>query len=151
MHIFTIYNSVFCVGVCNTSISVVYRKIVFTNYGNYGRIVMVMKVKINMKRTGTRIMQRRKELGLKQRDFAEMVELSENQISNIENGANCPSMKSFVKICNALGVTPDYFMLGSIKDEPIGNICDSLKLLSFEEQKMISKLIETYIFEKDKQ
>lgn len=37
---------------------------------------------------GARIMQRRKLLGMKQSELAELIGVSDNQISNIENGVS---------------------------------------------------------------
>ena len=101
-----------------------------------------------MKKVGVRIMQRRRELGIRQNDFADMVGLSKNQVSNIENGNSYPSIKSFVNICNASGVTPDYFLLGAVKSEPNEDIVDALRLCSKEEQETIARLIEAYLLSK---
>ena len=51
---------------------------------------------------GARIMQRRKLLGMKQSELAEIIGVSDNQISNIENGRSYPKLNSFMLICKAL-------------------------------------------------
>mgnify|MGYP002711605695 FL=1 len=51
---------------------------------------------------GARIMQRRKLLGMKQSELAELIGVSDNQISNIENGRSYPKLNSFMLICKAL-------------------------------------------------
>ena len=48
---------------------------------------------------GSRIMQRRKEKHIKQSEIAEMLNVSENQISNIENGKSFPRLQNFLKLC----------------------------------------------------
>ena len=61
---------------------------------------------------GKRIQTRRKELKIKQLDFAERLNIFTNHLSSIENGKEKPSLDTFVKICNYLNVTPDYLLLG---------------------------------------
>lgn len=47
--------------------------------------------------------------------FSKKTNLSNNHISNIENGYSVPSIETFAKICNALNITPDYLLLGTLK------------------------------------
>ena len=65
---------------------------------------------------GARIMQRRKLLGMKQSELAEIIGVSDNQISNIENGRSYPKLNSFMLICKALDCNADYFFSGVISD-----------------------------------
>lgn len=58
---------------------------------------------------GTRIMQRRKELNIKQSELAELLDVSDNQISNIENGKSFPKFNKFVLLCNTLQCNADFF------------------------------------------
>ena len=46
-------------------------------------------------------MQRRKEKHIKQSEIAEMLNVSENQISNIENGKSFPRLQNFLKLCES--------------------------------------------------
>lgn len=98
---------------------------------------------------GTRIMQRRKQFGIKQKELAELVGLTDNQISNIENGISFPRMGNFLKICDVLHASPDYFIIGTIRREIPENITDMLSLCSQEEQKTLWLLLETYIHRND--
>ena len=77
---------------------------------------------------GARIMQRRKLLGMKQSELAELIGVSDNQISNIENGRSYPKLNSFMLICKALDCNADYFFSGVISDslpEQIGEMLSS--------------------------
>lgn len=105
-------------------------------------------LEIDYKKIGYRISQRRKELKIRQSDLAKVLDISDNHVSNIENGHNPPSLKTFLELCNALNTTPDYFLLGNIKMTPSENINDMLKLCTPEELEMIQKLLETYLFDK---
>lgn len=69
---------------------------------------------VDYKKIGIRIAQRRKEIKMKQNVLAKKkTNLSNNHISNIENGYSVPSIETFAKICNALNITPDYLLLGT--------------------------------------
>ena len=98
---------------------------------------------------GLRIMQRRKEKHIKQSEIAEMLNVSENQISNIENGKSFPRLQNFLKLCEILDCNADYFLSGTIKKSVDQNIIDMVASLSLEEQKVIWKLIDCYIHRND--
>ncbi len=65
---------------------------------------------------GQRIAKRRRVLNLTQEDVAEATGLSNNHISNIENNHSIPSIETLMKICKALNATPDYFLLGTVRN-----------------------------------
>lgn len=72
---------------------------------------------------GARIMQRRKLLGMKQSELAELIGVSDNQISNIENGRSYPKLNSFMLICKALDCNADYFFSAAFAK--ISNVASS--------------------------
>lgn len=94
-------------------------------------------------------MQRRKEKQIKQSELAEILNVSENQISNIENGKSFPRLQNFIKLCDILDCNADYFISGTIKKTVNENIIDMVSSLSLEEQKVIWKLIDCYIHRND--
>ncbi|MCE2449083.1 MAG: helix-turn-helix transcriptional regulator [Candidatus Latescibacteria bacterium] len=58
------------------------------------------------------ILEVRQRLGLSQREVAEKAKVTQQQLSNLEHGANC-NVSTFLKVCNALGVlvaleTPEF-------------------------------------------
>ena len=91
-------------------------------------------------------MQRRKALGLSQEVLAEQVGLSKNHISNIECGRYLPTTKFIFQICNILGETPEYYLIGKISEES-DHILSLIKCLPMDSQKMLCRLIETYLEE----
>ena len=95
---------------------------------------------VDYKKIGVRIAQRRKEIKMKQNTLAEKTNLSNNHISNIENGYSVPSIETFAKICNVLNITPDYLLLGTLKSN---NLCDDKSL------KLISKIIDAILSEQE--
>lgn len=101
-------------------------------------------MEINLRKIGTRIAQRRKELGLNQGQLAEKVHLSNNHISNIENGGSY-SLEVFLSICDALEITPDYVILGAIRSERKEDFLDLLKLCDEHEATILLDIIESFI------
>lgn len=95
---------------------------------------------------GKRIARRRHELGLKQCIVAEKAEISNNYLSNIENGKSIPSLQVFSDICIALSTTPDYFLLGTIRTDDIPKILiDNLKLCNDEAIEMVNDIVLYFI------
>lgn len=72
---------------------------------------------IDYKEVGSRMSKRRKELGLKQYEVCEMIDVNYKYISNLETGRSAPSLDVIMRLCDALQTTPDYFLLGSDKGE----------------------------------
>lgn len=91
-------------------------------------------------------MQRRKAAGLTQEDLAEKVGLSKNHLSNIECGKYIPTTSFILKICEVLGKTPDYYLIGGIA-EPTTDISALIKQLPPESQRILYALLETYLNE----
>lgn len=84
---------------------------------------------------------RRKEK-ISQKELAKAVGISNNYLSNIENGYTIPSLETFTELSVTLGKTPDFFLLGHIREYIVGNIEDSLKLCSKERLNLIYKIVE---------
>jgi len=65
-----------------------------------------------LQKMGMRIMLRRKELRLSQDDVAEITGLTTQTISTAERGVKALRPENIVKLCSALGVSPNYLLLG---------------------------------------
>lgn len=106
---------------------------------------------IEFTRLGKRIAQRRHELGYKQCHLAEQANISNNYLSNIENGRSIPSLETLVDICAALSITPDYLLLGTIKIDNIPNsIINNLKLCNDDSLQLINNLITCVLDNQEK-
>ena len=106
---------------------------------------------IDYKKMGYKIKLARLEKGLTQEQLSEMLDMSNNYISNIERNHSIPSLETFVKICNALEVTPDKILIDSIfiSQEYIKeDIALKLKQCSTDEMKFILKFIDLILTEK---
>lgn len=58
-------------------------------------------------------MTKRKECGLSQETLAEIIGYSKNHLSSVERGKYTPTTNFIIAICNALGETPDYYLIGT--------------------------------------
>lgn len=100
-------------------------------------------MKINYSKLGLRISQRRRELNIRQKHLSKIISVSSNHMSNIENGHSIPSLETFVKICEALEITPDYLLLGNLRTKNIPkNIYDNLLLCNEKSLALISQIVE---------
>lgn len=95
---------------------------------------------------GFRIMFKRKERGFSQEELAERIGLSKNHISNIERGKNIPTTTFILKICEVLGETPDYYLIGT-STKNTDRVTNLIKTLPIDKQELLLKLVEVYISE----
>lgn len=98
---------------------------------------------------GSRIMQRRKAMQIEQSKLAEMINVSENRMSDIEDGKSFPELHNFIKMCKILNCNADYFFSGIIKNTVEQSIIDMIAAMSIEDQKTIWKLVDAYIHRYD--
>ncbi len=95
---------------------------------------------------GKRIKELRKELNISQQELAELADIDQRNLSNIECGVNFPS-KSLLEIANALKVTlPELFDFEHLKvdsDYMKKYITDYLQNVSDENLKTIYRIIRS--------
>lgn len=95
---------------------------------------------------GNRIRVRRKELNLKQGELAGLLSISNNHMSAIESGKQKTSIDTFLNLCEALKVTPDYLLLGSMHANNISkDITDKLRLCSPSDLALAERFIELLV------
>ncbi len=99
---------------------------------------------INKKLIGKRIKHRREVSGLSQEQLAEKLNLSTNHISSMECSKSLLTTKCLLALCDILGGTPDYYLLGELTPETDG-IAALVKQLSPSEQKMLYHLLSAYL------
>ena len=104
----------------------------------------MIKVDLNKKLIGTRIMQRRKSCGYTQEELSEKIDYSKKHISSVERGICIPTTQFIFKICDVLGETPDYYLIGKASAQA-DKISHLIKTLPPDAQRITCKLIEAYI------
>ena len=98
---------------------------------------------IDYKKVGNRISKRRKELGLKQYEVCEMIDVNYKYISNLETGRSAPSLELIMSLCEALQTNPDYFLVGTEVNQNVDkNITDKINNLSDDNKGLISDIID---------
>lgn len=97
----------------------------------------------NLKQFGKRVRRRRNDLGIRQKELATKINISNNHLSNIENGKAVPGFFTFLDICSALNVSPSYLIDGSIYSIE-SEIAEKLNRKSEENKEIISRIIDTF-------
>ncbi|QNB46509.1 helix-turn-helix domain-containing protein [Thermanaerosceptrum fracticalcis] len=123
---------------------------------------MERNVEINNKAIGQRIREEREKLELSREEFAEIIELSDYYVGQLERGERQMSLPVLVKVANCLHVSLDYLIFGknacnayyvhdarntydtfdSNKDTEIN---DLLNKCSPKELELVKKLIKTIL------
>ena len=99
---------------------------------------------IKYDKIGIRLAKRRKELKYTQPQLAEIVGISKNHISQFENGGSV-SLEVLFDLCDALNITPDYLLLGTIRDTPTDDFIDLVKLCNDYEISILSDTANSLI------
>lgn len=104
---------------------------------------------VNYRKIGSRIAQCRKEKKLTQSQLGEIVNLSKNHISNVESGGSY-SLDTLLVICDALDITPDYVLMGTIRNDRKKDFQDVLKLCTDWETSILLAFAELLINSRQK-
>ena len=105
----------------------------------------MVDVKLCLKETGQRIMDRRKKLGLTQEQLAEKSELTTQAVSNFESGKRSMRPENLMKVSSGLGVSTDYLLTGDIIDKDKILLSEKLDKLSPAEVRIIENIIDECI------
>lgn len=102
---------------------------------------------------GKRLAEIRKGQKITQEKLAERTNLANNYISNIENSRSIPSLETLVKLCDALGVTPNDILLGaSLNSNQYMNneLQEKIGQCTPKEKRLISGFISLLLTERDR-
>lgn len=97
---------------------------------------------------GEHIRKHREKAGIKQEEFAELVNLSPTYMGAIERGLKLPRLETFIRIVNALQIPSDVLLSDVLitKNEIYAStIYQQLKQLPDEEQMRIYHVLEVMI------
>ncbi|MGN0490058.1 helix-turn-helix domain-containing protein [Ruminococcus sp.] len=101
---------------------------------------------MSLYKLGEKIRETRLNSCITQEKLAEMVDISTNFMSLIENGRNM-SVETLVKIADALGVTVDYLLSDTMEvqsDKIMTQIAQNLSTLSDDEKLFFLNVIKQY-------
>ena len=107
-------------------------------------------MELDYKAIGTRIAQRRKQLGLKQSEVEEAADIGFKYLSNIERGIYIPSTEVIMRLALALDTTPDEFLVGTARQGEEGwkDIAELLRPMKGK-QLDLAKNFLTWLSEQD--
>lgn len=74
-------------------------------------------MKLDYRAIGERIAHRRRELRLTQAKVAELCDISDQYLSNIERAVSIPSTEVVMRLAAALDTTPDEFLVGTLRTQ----------------------------------
>jgi len=97
---------------------------------------------------GKQIREQRQLKKIKQDKFSEMVGISPVYLSDIERGRKSPSMETFIKIVNTLGVSSDIILKNELhagKPHFLNEITEKLKDLPIAQLRLITDLINAVL------
>lgn len=98
---------------------------------------------IDYREVGRRMAKRRKELGLKQYQVCEMIDVNYKYISNLETGRSAPSLEMLMDICTALKTTPNYLLLGTEVNISNDTLADKISRLDNKSKLLLNDIIDT--------
>ncbi len=100
-------------------------------------------VELDFHEIGRRIAARRKKEKMTQAEVAELCNISDQYVSNIERSVSIPSTEVIVAISMALNTTPDEFLVGTVRkqDERWKDVAEQLRTLNDKQLKLIESLI----------
>ncbi len=76
----------------------------------------------NYEEIGKRIQKTRKEQRFTQSDVAEMLNVTQKHVSEVERGESMFSMKQFIRFCEKLDCSLDYLVLGNSTDPALSGL-----------------------------
>ena len=97
------------------------------------------EITINLFRQRLRSLRTSKNMTLE--ELAARASTSANYLQLIETGKRTPSITTFMKICQALDVTPNLLLLGT-DDRPYSEAVSSIIALSVESEQPLQQLLE---------
>lgn len=95
-----------------------------------------------LKEMGQRIMVRRKALRMTQEEMAEKLGVSTQMISNLELGKKAIRPDNLAKVCDLLGLSADFVLIGTNTKTAVDAVAEKLSQLTAEELQMVSEIID---------
>ena len=102
---------------------------------------------------GKQIRKRRRELDLTQEELSELLGLSPGHLGTLERGWKLPSLETFIRICNVLGVSSDRLLSGVLSAESqvkVSDLSEAIKDLPQLEQTRILHVVQMMVEDSQK-
>ena len=89
----------------------------------------------------TRIRRARERMGYTREQFAEKLDVSVSYLAELERGKTGISVKMLVKVCNVLGLSADYILFGTERQEDTLRL-DAIHRIDEKYLPLLDKMIE---------
>lgn len=98
-----------------------------------------------LREIGLRLYTKRREKGYTQEKLAELTEITPQTISYAEQGRKAMRAENIVKVCNALGISSDYLLMGKEDNGSLSILEDKFKNLTSEQQIYVKLILDSCI------
>ncbi|MBQ3432573.1 MAG: helix-turn-helix transcriptional regulator [Clostridia bacterium] len=96
---------------------------------------------------GSRIIKKRKQLGLSQEELAARADVSPQMLSTAERGSKSILSENLLRISTALGVTADYLLTGRMARADADSLVQKIMAASPETQSKIERIVDILLEE----
>ena len=104
---------------------------------------------IDFKKIGKRIQKTRKEQHYTQGDVAEMLNVTQKHISEVERGESMFSMKQLIRYCENMDCSMDYLILGNSTNTALsglpGEIIDILNGSDADKRALLQRYLRMFV------
>lgn len=98
-----------------------------------------------LEQIGKRIYERRKQLQLTQDDLAERSDVTSQTISSAERGQKSLRSENLLRVSQALGVSADYLLTGSVTGDDLKYLSDKLSCLTPAQYRHLEDVIDSFL------
>lgn len=98
-----------------------------------------------LEQIGKRIHARRKQLRLTQDELAELAGVMPQTISSSERAKTALRPENVIRISQALGVSTDYLLTGSVNGDDLQYLSDKLSRLTPEQYRHLEDVIDSFL------
>lgn len=100
---------------------------------------------ILLEQIGSRILKRRKQLHLTQEELAERSGITPQTVSSAELGKKALRPENIIKLCNALDISTDYLLQGTVNQQDSSSLMIKMSVLTPVQYRHLEDIINSYI------
>lgn len=98
-----------------------------------------------LQQIGKRLYERRKQLRMTQDELAEQADVTGQTISTAELGKKAMRADTIIRVCNALNISADYLLFGTVSPQDISILSQKISRLSPEQYRHLEDAIDSFI------
>lgn len=98
-----------------------------------------------LQQIGKRLYERRKQLRMTQDELAELADVTGQTISTAELGKKAMRADTIIRVCNALDISADYLLFGTISAQDMSVLSQKIFKLSPEQYRHLEDAIDSFV------